>query len=250
MAPHITELLFAAGGGARVVGAMNFSDYPPAAASIPLVGSSSQIDMERLVALKPDLLVVWQGGNTTRQLEQLRQLGLPMYYSDPRQIDAIPASIVRFGKLMGTGAVADGAAADLRTRAAALAARYAQRPPVRMFYQIWDKPLFTLNGKQVVSDAMRLCGGVNIFAALPVTAPEVSIEAVIAQDPEVIIGGAGDELTDAGLAIWKPYGAMRAVKRGNLFALAGGRLSRPGPRMLDGTGELCEKLELARQRRP
>ena len=119
-----------------------------------------------------------------------------------------------------------------------------------MFYQIWDKPLFTLNGKQVVSDAMRLCGGVNIFGALPVTAPEVSIEAVIAQDPEAIFGGAGDEQADAGLAIWKPYGAMQAVKRGNLFALSGGRLSRPGPRMLDGTAELCEKLELARQRRP
>lgn len=249
MAPHVTELLFAAGGGARVVGAMNFSDYPEAARKIPLVGSSTQLDMERLIALKPDLLVVWQGGNTARQLEQLRQLGLPMYYSDPQRMDQIPDSVAKLGRLLGTETVADAAAAAFRAKSAALAARYGQRSPVRMFFQIWDKPLYTVNGKQIVSDAMRLCGGENVFAALPVKAPEVSIEAVIAQDPEVIFGGDRDEQPDAGLNIWKPYKAMQAVRRGNLFALSGGLLARAGPRMIDGAAELCEKLDLARQRR-
>lgn len=249
MAPHVTELLFAAGGGARVVGAMNFSDYPEAARKIPLVGSSTQLDMERLIALKPDLLVVWQGGNTARQLEQLRQLGLPMYYSDPQRMDQIPDSVAKLGRLLGTSTVADAAAAAFRAKSAALAARYGKRAPVRMFFQIWDKPLYTVNGKQIVSDAMRLCGGENVFAALPVKAPEVSIEAVIAQDPEVIFGGDRDEQPDAGLNIWKPYKAMQAVRRGNLFALSGGLLARAGPRMIDGAFEMCEKLELARQRR-
>jgi iron complex transport system substrate-binding protein len=242
MSPHVTELLFAAGGGARVVGAMNYSDYPEAAKAIPLVGSNASLDMEKLLALKPDLLVVWQSGNTARQLEQLRQLGIPMFYSEPQQMDQIASGVERLGQLMGTEAVAARAAAAFRAKTAALAARYARRPTVRMFYQIWDKPLYTLNGKQIVSDAVKLCGGENVFAALPVKAPEVTVEAVLGADPEVIVGSELDG--------WKPYKSMLAVRRGNLFSLADGLLARAGPRMVDATAELCEKLELARQRRP
>jgi len=250
MSPHVTELLFAAGGGARVVGAVNFSDYPEAAKALPLVGSNASLDMEKLVSLKPDLLVVWQGGNTARQLEQLRQLGIPMFYSEPRRMEDIATSLERLGQLLDTAPVAARAAAAFRAKSAALAARYGKRPPVRMFYQIWDKPLYTLNGKQIVSDAIGLCGGENVFAALPVKAPEVSAEAVIAADPEAIFGGERDEQAEGGLNLWKPYKSMLAVRRGNLFSLSGGLLSRAGPRMVDGAAELCEKLELARQRRP
>jgi iron complex transport system substrate-binding protein len=242
MSPHVTELLFAAGGGARVVGAMNYSDFPEAAKAIPLVGSNASLDMEKLVALKPDLLVVWQSGNTARQLEQLRQLGIPMFYSEPQQMAQIATSVERLGQLLGTEPVARAAAAALRAKTAALAARYAKRPTVRMFYQIWDKPLYTLNGKQIVSDAITLCGGENVFAALPVKAPEVSVEAVIGADPEAIVGSE--------LGAWAPYKSLLAVRRGNLFSLADGLLARAGPRMVDGAAELCEKLELARQRRP
>ncbi|QYF94041.1 cobalamin-binding protein [Massilia sp. PAMC28688] len=250
MAPHVTEMLFAAGGGARVVGVMNYSDYPEQARSLPLVGSSSQLDMERVLALKPDLLVVWQGGNTERQLAQLKSLGIPMFFSDPRKMAQIGETVARLGQLMGTERQAQAASAAFRAELAALSARYAKRPPVRMFYQIWDKPLYTLNGTQIVSDAMRLCGGVNVFGHLQVTAPAVSIEAVIEQDPEVIFAGDRGEESDAGLNIWRPYQGMLAVKRQNLFTLKGGLLARAGPRMVQGVAALCEKLELARQRRP
>lgn len=248
-APHITELLFAAGGGERIVGAMNFSDYPEAAKRIPLIGNNSQIDMERVVALKPDLLVVWQSGNTARQLAQLRQLGIPMFFSEPRTLDEVATSLTRLGQLLGTGQAAQGAAAQFRARIAALGARYSQRPPVRVFYQIWDKPLYTLNGQHIVSDALRLCGGQNIFASLAVKAPSVSIEAVLQENPEAIFGGDQYDPADAGLNIWKPYKSMLAVQRGNLFSLGGELLTRAGPRMADGAASLCEKLELARQRR-
>lgn len=249
MAPHVTELLFAAGGGARVVGAMNYSDYPEAAKKIPLVGSSSQLDMERVIALKPDLLVVWQSGNTARQLEQLRALGIPIFHSEPVKLDQVADSVLRLGQLMGTEAVAQPAAAAFRARIAALGARYGGRPTVRVFYQIWDKPLYTLNGKQIVSDAIRLCGGENVFGKLYVKAPEVSIEAVMQEDPEVIFGGEQYDPADAGLNIWKPFKGMLAVKRGNLFNLGGELLTRASPRMAEGAANLCEKLELARQRR-
>jgi iron complex transport system substrate-binding protein len=249
MSPHVTELLFAAGGGERIVGAMNYSDYPEAAKKIPLVGSNAQIDIERVIALKPDLLVVWQSGNTARQLEQLSRLGIPIFYSEPKKLDQVADSLVRFGRLLATEPAAQAAAADFRARIAKLAARYGARPPVRVFYQIWDKPLYTLNGQQIVSDAIRLCGGENIFAGLKVVAPSVSMEAVLQENPEAIFGGDQHDPADAGLNIWKPYKTMLAVQRGNMFTLGGELLTRAGPRMTEGVADLCEKLELARQRR-
>jgi iron complex transport system substrate-binding protein len=249
MAPHVTELLFAAGGGAKIVGAVSYSDYPEAAKRIPQIGSNRQIDMERVIALKPDLIVVWMHGSSERQVEQLRTLGIPMFHSEPRKLADIAASVQKLGKLMGTEAVAEPAAATLRRDLASLTARYANRPPVRMFYQVWDKPLYTLNGEHIVSDAMRVCGGVNIFAGLTVTAPVVNVEAVLQADPEAIFSTGERSLDDGGVNLWKPYANMTAVKRGNLFRVDGNLLNRAGPRMIAGAAALCESLEVARQHR-
>lgn len=250
MAPHATELLFAAGGGARVVGAMNYSDYPAAAKTIPLVGSNSVIDMERVLALKPDLIVVWHSGNTARQIAQLEALGVPVFHSEPRRLEQVAGNIERLGRLLGTEAAAQAAARALRARLAELEARYARRPPVTVFYQIWDQPLYTLNDAQIASDAIRICGGRNVFGGLKAVAPEVGIEAVLAADPEAIMAGKRHDPASPGLRLWKPYGSMTAVKRGNLLTVDGELLTRPGPRVVDGAAQLCEALEGVRQRRP
>ncbi len=249
LAPHATELLFAAGAGARVVGVIKYSDFPAAARALPQVGDSNQIDIERVIALKPDLLVVWQSGNTARQLEQLRQLGIPMYYSEPVQLAQIGADIGKLGQLLGTEATARAARAAFDGKVAALTARYARRAPVRVFYQVWDQPLFTLGGKQIVNDVITLCGGVNVFAGERVKAPQVGVEAVLALNPEAVVGGEQHDSDRLGVNLWKPYHGMLAVQRGNLFTLDGELLARPGPRVADGAAELCEKLELTRQRR-
>lgn len=249
MAPHITELLFAAGGGERVVGVMNYSDYPEAAKRLPQVGSNDQIDLERVAALRPDLLVAWKTGNTERQLAQLKSLGIPIFYSEPQELDEVATSLTRLGQLMGTEAAAQAAAADYRQKIARLSAAYAQRPPVRVFYQVWEKPVFTLNGDHIVSDALRVCGGQNVFAGLKVIAPSVGTEAVLQENPEAILGGEKHD-TDAGINIWKPYKGMLAVQRGNLFMLDSELLVRATPRIADGVASLCEKLETARRRRP
>ncbi|SDH33944.1 MULTISPECIES: cobalamin-binding protein [unclassified Duganella] len=248
-APHITELLFAAGGGERVVGAMNYSDYPEAAKRLPVIGTNAQIDMERLLALRPDLLVVWQTGNTERQLAQLKSLGIPIFYSEPKKLDDIATSLTRLGQLLGTDAAAQAAARDYRQKIGKLSASYAQRSPVRVFYQIWEKPLFTLNGEHIVSDALRVCGGSNIFAGLKVTAPSVSTEAVLQENPEAIIGSEQHD-GQAGINIWRPYKGLQAVQRDNLFMLDSELLVRATPRIADGMVVLCEKLEAARKRRP
>jgi iron complex transport system substrate-binding protein len=252
LAPHVTELLFAAGGGQKVVGVVDYSDYPPEAKALPRVGSHRQIDLERLIALKPDLLVVWLHGGAARQLEPLRKLGIPVYVSEPHRLADIGATMQRLGRLLGTDAEAGRAADAFDRRLARIESRYASRPPVKVFYQVWDRPLYTLNGSHTASDAIRLCGGENIFASLPVTAPTVTVEAVLKENPEVIVSGnrPGQQNQDsAGLETWKQYPSLLAARRGNLFTIDADQLVRPGPRILDGTAGLCERLDEARGKR-
>lgn len=249
MAPHVTELLYAAGGAQHIVGAVEYSDFPEAAKKLPRVGSYRLIDMERIVSLKPDLIIVWHNGNSERQIEQLRTLGVPLFQSEPKKLEDIPASVARFGKLMGTAPAADAVAADLRKQLTTLKTRYSGRPTVRTFYQLGSNPLYTLHGAHIVSDAMRLCGGENIFAEMKIIAPIVGIEAVLQEDPEAVIG-TGDDKSEGGVAIWKAYPAMTAAKRNNLFRVDGTLVNRSGPRMIAGAAQICDRLEQARQHRP
>lgn len=247
LAPHVTELLFAAGGSSHVVGVVAYSDFPEAAKKIPQIGSNRELDLERIMALKPDLIVVWRHGSSERQIEMVRKLGVPLFHSEPQKLADIPESVAKLGQLMGTGRVADPAADALRQQLDSLRARYANRPPVRAFYQVWDNPLYTLNGRHIVSDALHLCGGENIFAGLPVTAPVVSVEGVLQENPEAIFATA--EKNYGGVSMWKPYRTLLAVRNDNLFTVDGNLLNRSGPRMIQGAAMLCEKLELARRHR-
>ena len=247
MAPHVTELLFAAGGGSRIVGAVNYSDYPEAAKSIPRIGSNREIDLERVIAMKPDLIVAWMHNASERQIEMVRKLGVPVFLSDAQTLEGIPENVARLGQLMGTETVANAAALELRKQLAGLRSRYAGRPVVRTFYQVWDRPLYTLSGKHIITDALRLCGGENIFEKLTVVAPVVSVESVLQEDPEAIFGTA--EKNYGGVALWKPYATLKATRNDNLFTVDGDLLNRAGPRMISGTAIMCEKLELARRHR-
>lgn len=249
LAPHVTEMLFAAGGGDRIVGTVNYSDYPPAARDIPRVGDNRMVDIERLLSLKPDLLVVWRHNASSRQMEQLRKLGIPLYYSEPHKLEDIPEAILRLGQLLGTGQQAQQNAAQLRTQLESLNARYRHRPPVRVFYQVWDKPLYTLNERHIISDAIRTCGGENVFGKLSLVAPSLNPEAVLQENPEAIVSGDRRDQAVSGIEFWKQYPSMLAVRRGNLFALEADLFNRSGPRIIAGAAQLCEKLEQARKRR-
>jgi iron complex transport system substrate-binding protein len=247
LAPHVTEMLFAAGGGSHVVGVVAYSDFPEEARKIPQIGSSREVDLERVMALKPDLIVIWRHGSSERQVGMLRKLGVPLFYNEPQKLDDIPDGVAKLGQLMGTEKTAAPVAAELRQQLASLRRRYARRPAVRSFYQVWDKPLYTLNGEHIVSDALRLCGGENIFAGLPATAPVVGVESVLQKNPEAIFATA--EKNYGGVGMWKPYGTLLAVRNDNLFTIDGNLLNRSGPRMIAGAAMLCEKLELAREHR-
>jgi iron complex transport system substrate-binding protein len=246
LAPHATELLFAAGAGNKVVGVSDYSDYPPAAKQIPSVGGSAALDLERILALKPDLVVVWGSGNVPAQVEKLRKLGIPLFESEPRDFADIPSSLERLATLAGTLLIGHAAALAFDARLQQLTTQYQHRPPVKVFYQIWHSPLMTLNDEHLSSKAIRLCGGENVFGKLGQLAPTVNTEAVLQANPEVIVTG-GDE-NDA-LSFWRQFPHLLAVKQGNLFTLNTDTMTRGSPRILDGTEALCKQLELARSRR-
>ena len=248
LAPHLTELLFAAGAGDRIVGTVEFSDYPASAAKITRIGDSALLDMERVVSLKPDLIVVWGNGSAASQLDKLRTLGVPIFYNEPQVMADIPRALIALGRLAGTEATANHAARLFGEGVDRLRARYGGKSPVSLFYQVWKQPLLTIAGRHVINDVIRACGGTNIFADLRVLVPTVSVEAVVALNPEAIVAttveGQGD-----GLDIWRPFKDLRAVRADNLIVLNADTINRNTPRLLEGARALCEQLDAVRARR-
>ena len=249
LAPHITEMLFAAGAGNQVVGAVQYSDYPDAARKIARVGGYTSVDMEKVAALKPDLVVAWKSGNRGAHLDKLRALGIPVFINEPRRIDDVARSIAQLGKLAGTDSAGEAAAQAFRKRHAALAAKYSARPPVRIFYEAWNRPLMTINGEHLISDVIRLCGGDNVFAKLPMLAPTIDAEAVLAAMPEVIVASGMGEGRPEWLDDWRKWTKLPAVAQGNLFFIPPDQIQRHTPRILDGAERLCGQLDEARSRR-
>ena len=246
LAPYITELLFAAGAGEFIVGTVSHSDYPAAAKALPRIGDHPLLDLEAIVALQPDLIVAWESGSPRAQVEKLRQLGIPVWYNEPRHLTDIGNSIERLGRLAGTQATASRAAQDFRMRLQGLQQRYAGRRNIRVFYQLWDQPLMTVNGEQIISDVIRLCGGQNVFADLSGLAPTITEEAVVAARPEVIVAGGKAATHGQWWARWQRWPTLPAVAHNQLYFIPGDLLHRHGPRILEGAERMCSILEGAR----
>lgn len=249
LAPHLTELMYAAGAGGHMVGALQYSDYPPAAKRLPRIGSAASIDLEALVALRPDLVVAWPNAGSARAVERIAALGIPVFRSEPRELEDIARTLETLGHLAGTEAAALTAARAFRRRAADIAARHAFRPGVRVFYQVWDRPLITVNGDHVISKVMRLCGGENVMADLPALAPEIDRERVLRADPEAIVASGAGGGRPAWLDDWRAFPGLAAVRGDNLYAIRPDLLQRHTPRLLDGAEELCRILASVRARR-
>ena len=250
LAPHAAESLYAAGAGDKLVGTVEYSDYPPAAKKVPRVGGYSRIDLEAVAALKPDLVIAWQSGNNMPQVDKLKALGLAVYVSQPNKMADIADQLERLGQLVGTETAANAAAASFRKRLENLQSANANKPKVRVFYQIWKSPLMTVGGPQIISDAIRLCGGENVFGHLGQMAPSISVEAVLEADPEAIIATGMGDAKPEWLHDWDQWTRLTAVKRGNLFHINPDIMQRHTPRILDGAEKLCAHLDVARSRRP
>ncbi len=247
LSPHATELMFAAGGGDRLVATSSFSDYPERAKTLPVVGSYNLINMEAIVAFKPDLVLVWPSGNPRDITERLNRFGIPVYHSELHTIEDIAAALRIFGKLADSEKGAQ-AAEQLLQGWQALARQYTGKAKVATFLEVSDNPLMTLNGEHMVSQLFKVCGAENIFADAPVLVPRISREEVVARQPALIVeGGHGDRVgSDALYREWKAFHTIPAVRNKTIYSLDGSLLVRPTPRMLEGAKKFCEKTDLVR----
>jgi len=236
LTPHLTELLFAVGAGPQLVGVDSASDYPEAARTLPRVGDFSRVNFERILALKPDLVIVWVGGNRAADIHGLKKLGLPVLNTQATQLDDVARLLRLFGQVKGHAGAGEASARAYSARLAALQVRVSQQPPVNVFYQVWDRPLMTVGGTHWISDALALCGARNIFADLRALSPVVSREAVLQRAPELIVSGS--DAPDVWQQ-WQRFASLPAVKNRAFVRVNADRLHRPTPRLVEGVAELC-----------
>ena len=246
LAPNITEILFFIGAGEQMVGAVEYSDFPPAARDLPVIGSHSRFDVEQILSLKPDLIVGWLSGNSLEDLEGLKRLGLPVFISEPSTVEGIVSLMERLGVLTGHQAQSLSQASAFRASFNASRETYSTRRQVSVFYQVWEQPIYTLNGDHVISQLISLCGGRNIFSDLKQLAPVVSLESVLARDPEVIVGGGIFGQTPPWAERWQSWPTVRAVRNRHIYAVDSDHIARMGPRLAEGVEALCLVIDKAR----
>ena len=237
LSPSLSEIVVELGAADVLVGRLDAGEPLPELVSVPSVGRYGQLDMERLLSLQPDLLLLWPGSVGIAQREQLRNLKIPTYIAEPGSLEQLADQLEALATALGRPARGHQLAGQLRQRLAGLRAQYQSDKPVRVFYQVWDQPLYTIGGGQIISDALAVCGAKNVFDDLKLPAPQVSIESVLQRNPEVIIAS-----TQAQLDAWKAWPQIDAVKHGRLLLLADKGLERPSAQMLEATARLCEQL--------
>jgi len=246
LAPHIVENVYSAGGGETLVGAVDYSDYPASAKDLVRVGAISSFSLEAIVSLKPDLVMVWHSGRGANVMEKLEEIGIPTYASDPHSLMDVARSIRDYGTLTGNEEIAEESANTYELKYRSLAALYQESEAVSVLYEVWNQPLQTLNNKHIISDVIRLCGGVNLFGDEPSLAPVISVESVLQRNPDVIIASGMGEEKPEWLDDWYAWPQLKAVKTKNLYFISPDLLQRHTARILDGAEIMCSQLEAAR----
>lgn len=247
LAPSLTEIIYAAGAGDKLVGVVEFSDYPAAATLLPIVGRHDLLDLETILSLAPDLIIAWQTGNPRASVNRLRELGITVYVAEPKDLGTIADHLDNVGLLTGTTPIAAAASSEFRHALRTLGETYSQRTAVATFYQVWDQPLISAGGNELINDIIALCGGRNIFADISMVAPKVSVEAVLARNPDVIIASGMDEERPEWLDRWRNWPDVTAVANDSLYFIPPDLLQRHTPRALLGARQLCEQIDSARK---
>ena len=247
LAPSLTELVYAAGAGSRLIGVVEYSDYPASADSLPVVGRFDGLDIERILELKPDLIVAWQSGNPKSSITQLKNLNLKVYVAEPKNLSSIPSHIEKLSVLTGTESRAQIAIQEFNSIYDELKRRYNNKSKVKIFYQLWDRPIITVGGNELINDIIELCGGENIFGDLPQLAPKIDQESVLIRNPKVIVASGSNTERPQWLDEWKLWPQLTAVAEENLYFIIPELLQRHTPRALLGTRQMCEYIDQARK---
>ncbi|WP_416364927.1 cobalamin-binding protein [Pseudomonas sp. NFX183] len=234
LAPSLSEIVVELGAADLLVGVLDGGERPAVLAEVPSVGHYGQLNMERLLSLKPDLILLWPGSVGPAQREQLQRLNVPVYVAEPHSLEQLTTQVQAIAEQLGRADAGRQLAAQLRLRLAELRQRYQRAEPLRVFYQVWNQPLYTVGGGQIISDALSVCGARNVFDDLKLPAPQVSIESVLQRNPEVILAGDQPQL-DA----WKAWPQVTAVAQGRLLLVPDKGLERPSGQMVEAVAELC-----------
>jgi len=234
LAPSLTEIVVELGASDLLVGVLDGGDRPPQVANLPSVGRYGQLEMERLLSLQPDLLLLWPGSVAVAQRDQLRGLNIPTYVAEPHSLTQLADQFEQIGDRLGRADSGRSMAARFRQRLTDLRARYRRDVPLRVFYQVWDQPLYTVGGGQIISDALAVCGAQNVFSDLSQPAPQVSLESVLQRDPQVIVAG-----SDSQLNAWKVWPHIAAVRDERLVQVPDKGLERPSGQMIEALAKLC-----------
>jgi iron complex transport system substrate-binding protein len=244
LAPHLAEIVHAAGAGSTLVGVSEYSDHPAAVRSLPRIGDGWQVDYERVLALRPDVVLAWESGTPAATIERLRALGLEVVVVPTHRLDDVAAALRRVGDLAGTRPAAEAAARRYEAKIDSARERHAGARPVTVFVEIDDRPLFTVGGRHVITEAVELCGGRNVYAGLAQAAPQVDVESVLAHDPEVILS-TDDTVADP-RAEWQRWTRLTAVRAGTVYSVPSDTVTRATPRLVDGVEAICAALDDAR----
>lgn len=240
LAPNIAELVYASGAGEYLVGAVDYADYPEAVKLLPRVGDAMRVDTERLLSLQPDLILIWPSGTPPSVVEQVKSLGIEVQEIDAQRLAEISKAMRLIGSLSGTASAASDHAQLFDQQIEALKKRYRRSNRVSVFIEVNREPLYTVNDKQIISEVVDLCGGNNVFADLNQLAATVSVEAVIAKDPEIIIttDGTIEQLRTQ----WQQWPQLRAINHRRIYSIKPDPINRAAPRIVDGIKEVCEAL--------
>lgn len=247
LAPHLAELVFAVGAGELVVGVSSYTDYPAAAASLPVVGDAFFVDQEKLVVLRANLLLAWASGTPAHVIDELRDRGFRVEAIRTRGLDDVASAIEQVGALTGHLPEARRSASEFREGLRQLAERYGDSEPIRVFYQVSQQPLYTINGEHYVSELIETCGGRNVFSNIGSLAPMVDVEAVLAHDPEVMLASA-DNPPDV-FSVWERWPDLAVNRYDNFFFLPASEIGRATPRLIGAGKTLCGTLDRARSHR-
>lgn len=248
LSPSSTEMLFDIGVGDRVVGSVEYADFPEAATRIPRVGNYAGLDIERILTLEPDLIVAWKSGNRQSDLDKLASLGLPLLYVDPKTMPQVRDDLIRLGVAVGEPEAGQAAAARFDARYQALLSQYREKAPVRVFYQLSWEPLRTVGADSWVEALIHDCGGVNVFAQASAPYPVVSLESVVVKDPQVIIMSSHTNAQASTEALWSHWPMIQAVQNEAMIPVNSSALLRSGPRATEGLALLCEAIDGVRAR--
>lgn len=248
LAPHIVENVFTVGAGDTLVGVVAHSNFPERAKALPLVGGYAKTNLEKIVELKPDLVIAWESGNSQESINKIKELGIPVYIDQPDTLEDISRSLRDIGTLTGQDTVGNAEADEFAKKIQQLRKRYKGTAPVSAFYQVWNSPLHTINGNHIISDAIELCGGINIYADEVVVAPIINIESLVERDPAAIIASGMSSARPDWLDDWKKWSSLRAVKEDNLFFVNPDHIQRHTIRILLGIESICRQLDIARNR--